>query len=79
MISLVLMPGQASRLVDRIEFPRWDIPARIVAATSFVIGLTAAAPLLGPRLAGLLAPFPLYGAVLVQGTSLLIGRRVGLA
>jgi hypothetical protein len=29
-----------------------------------VIALTAAAPLLGPRLAGLIAPYPLYATVL---------------
>ncbi len=33
-------------------------------ATVFVVALTGAAPLLGARLAGLLAPFPLYAAVL---------------
>ena len=33
-------------------------------ATAFVIALTASAPALGPRLTGLLAPFPLYAAVL---------------
>ncbi len=33
-------------------------------ATGFVLLLTGVAPALGPRLTGLLAPFPLYGAVL---------------
>jgi hypothetical protein len=33
-------------------------------ATAFVLLLTGAAPILGPRLTGLLAPFPLYAAVL---------------
>jgi hypothetical protein len=83
-ISLVLMPGQAGRLFDRVEFPRWDIPARIVVATSFVIVLTAAAPLLGARLAGLLAPFPLSGGVLagfahrIQGADPAVGVLRGL-
>jgi hypothetical protein len=36
----------------------------MVVATTFVVVLTTAAPLLGPRVAGLIAPFPLYGAVL---------------
>jgi len=45
--------------------PRWDIPARMVVATVFVVLLTAVAPLLGPYLSGLLSPFPLFGAVLV--------------
>jgi hypothetical protein len=44
--------------------PRWDLPARMVLATTFVLILTGAAPALGPRLTGLLSPFPIYGAVL---------------
>ncbi len=44
--------------------PWWDIPARMVVATTFVVLLTAAAPVLGPRLSGLLAPFPIYASVL---------------
>jgi len=44
--------------------PRWDLPARMVLATTFVLALTAAAGALGPRLTGLLAPFPLYAAIL---------------
>jgi hypothetical protein len=66
-VSLFLMPTHSARndqAIERIDFPRWDIPLRMVVATSFVLALTSAAPLLGPRLAGLLAPFPLYGAVL---------------
>src|SRR5215213_1113162 len=45
--------------------PRWDIPARMVVATVFVVLLTAVASVLGPYLSGLLSPFPLFGAVLV--------------
>jgi hypothetical protein len=44
--------------------PRWDIPAGMVVATVFVVLLTAVAPVLGPYPSGLLAPFPLFGAVL---------------
>jgi uncharacterized membrane protein (GlpM family) len=45
--------------------PRWDVPARMVVATVFVLLLTAVAPVLGPYLSGLLSPFPLFGVVLV--------------
>jgi hypothetical protein len=45
--------------------PRWDVPARMVVATVFVVLLTAVAPVLGPYLSGLLSPFPLFGVVLV--------------
>jgi len=36
----------------------------MIVATVFVVVLTTAAPFLGARLAGLLAPFPLYATVL---------------
>lgn len=44
--------------------PRWDIPLRMLIATLFVLLITAAAPSLGPRLTGLLAPFPLFTTIL---------------
>ncbi len=44
--------------------PRWDLPARMAVATVFVLLLTGIAPALGAHLTGLLAPFPLYAAVL---------------
>jgi hypothetical protein len=66
----------------------WDLPARMVVATVFVVLLTGIAPALGPRLTGLLAPFPLYGAVLAvfaqalegpgPATALLRGMLSGL-
>lgn len=83
-VALFLMPGDSSRLAARIDFPRWDIPARMVVATCFVIVLTSAAPVLGPRLAGLLAPFPLYATVLavfahrIQGAEPAVGVLRGL-
>jgi hypothetical protein len=68
--------------------PRWDLPARMVVATAFVVALTAAAGALGPRLTGLLAPFPLYAAILTvfahaldggaAAASVLRGLLVGL-
>ncbi|HYM66932.1 MAG TPA: hypothetical protein VEW68_06555, partial [Patescibacteria group bacterium] len=64
LITLRLMPGRDKRPARRLEFPRWDLPLRMVVATVFVVGLTEAAPLLGARLAGLLAPYPLYATVL---------------
>jgi hypothetical protein len=43
---------------------RWDIPLRMIIATAFVVLLTTLAPAFGPRLTGLLAPFPLFTATL---------------
>jgi hypothetical protein len=45
--------------------PGWDLPARMLVATGVVLAVTAAAPVLGPRLAGLLSPLPVFGIVLV--------------
>lgn len=74
-IALFLMPRRSETTAEHLDFPRWDIPARMVVATAFVVALTSAAPLLGPRLAGLLAPFPLYGAVLATFAHRLQGRE----
>ena len=70
-----------------LRAPAWDIPFRMVTATAVVIALTALAHTLGPRLSGLLAPFPVTGAVLSIFTQRLDGdhavirliRGMGLA
>jgi hypothetical protein len=83
-VAMFLMPFAPARAAERVEYPRWDLPARMVVATAFVIALTSAAPLLGARLAGLLAPFPLYATVLaafahhVQGRDAAVGVLRGL-
>lgn len=43
---------------------RWDIPVRMLLATAMVVLIAELAPLLGPHLAGLLSPCPVFGAVL---------------
>ena len=55
--------------------PRWDLPARMVLATTLVLLLTGIAPALGPHLTGLLSPFPIYGAVLAIFAHRLHGPR----
>jgi len=77
-VALFLVPDAARAAPGRIAYPRWDLPARMVVATAFVVVLTAAAPLLGARLAGLLAPFPLYGAVLAAFAQHLQGADAGI-
>lgn len=62
--ALVLMPELASGRAGLPEPPRWDLPARMAVATALVLVLTEIAPLLGARLSGLLATYPLFGAVL---------------
>ena len=44
--------------------PRWDLPVRMAVATTLVVVITSAAPLLGPQLSGLLTTYPVYAGVL---------------
>jgi hypothetical protein len=62
-LALRVMPG-GSAVVPAGAPPRWDIPARMLVTTALVFGLTELAPLLGPRLSGVLATFPVYAAIL---------------
>lgn len=83
-VSLFLMPAASTQAATQLEFPAWDLPARMIVATAFVVALTAAAPLLGAHLAGLIAPFPLYATVLaafahrLQGAGPAVGVVRGL-
>lgn len=64
-LALYVTPGGAAAVSGgSAPLPQWDIPARMVIATGFVLILTGIAPALGPRLTGLLAPFPLYASIL---------------
>jgi uncharacterized membrane protein len=48
--------------------PAWDLPLRAGCALALVLTLTAVAGWLGPRLSGLLAPFPIIATVLAVFT-----------
>jgi hypothetical protein len=60
-------------------FPSWDLPLRAVAAAVLVIALTAAADALGPRLSGLLAPFPIITTILAAFTHAHAGAEEAIA
>jgi hypothetical protein len=65
LLVLQLLPrGLASNAATEALPSRWDIPLRMILATGFVLLITGAAPALGPHLAGLLSPFPLFTATL---------------
>jgi hypothetical protein len=55
------------------ELPAWDLPARAVATALLVLGLTGAAAGLGPRLTGVLTPFPVSNTVLAAFVLVLEG------
>jgi hypothetical protein len=74
----MLMPkvpiGNAISEKSARAYPRWDIPLRIVTATTLVFLLTESASQFGPQLTGLLAPFPVYATVLTSFTHHLEGK-----
>jgi len=78
-IALVAIPRAARVQSGRVELPWWDIPARMLVATVFVLALTSAAPALGSRLSGLLSPFPVYAAVLCVFAHKLQGASAAMA
>ena len=86
-LALRLMPpsaAESSSAAVKASPPPWDIPARMVVATTFVVLLTGVASALGPHLTGLLSPFPLYAAILaifahhLQGPAAAAGVLRGL-
>ncbi|XVV39154.1 hypothetical protein ACQPXT_39480 [Streptomyces sp. CA-100214] len=67
----IVLIRRTSRTTDTAEAanpPGWDIPLRMAVATGVVLGIIALAPLIGPHLAGLLSPFPVFGLVMAVFT-----------
>ncbi|HWK43669.1 MAG TPA: hypothetical protein VNT30_03025 [Stellaceae bacterium] len=62
-IGLAVTPRREAARLSTIP-PVWDIPARMVVATTLVLSVTAGAAALGPRLSGIFASFPIFAAVL---------------
>ncbi len=48
----------------RVPPPWWDLPARMLLIAALIVGVTAVAPLAGPRISGVLASFPFMGLIL---------------
>lgn len=62
-LALLMLPG-TGRPIGASSPGAWDIPVRMALATVIVVGLTTVGPSLGPRLAGLLAPVPVYAGLM---------------
>jgi len=62
-VALCFMPRD-SGATRPVAPPPWDIPARLIVTTAIVLLLTGLATTLGPSLTGILATYPLYGAIL---------------
>ncbi|MDE3069498.1 MAG: hypothetical protein KGJ43_02090 [Acidobacteriota bacterium] len=58
-----------------VRLPAWDLPVRALCALVLVLVLTAVAGSLGPKLSGLLAPFPVIATVLATFTHSQLGAR----
>ncbi len=73
-VLLALWALPVRDLPTRIAYaPKWDLPARMLLAAAFVLGLTTFAGVLGPRLSGLIAPFPVFGVILAIFTHRQLG------
>lgn len=66
LVSRALPEGPPGEV--RHSSPWWEIPLRMAAALAMVLFITSAAASLGPRLSGLLTPFPIYATVLAAFT-----------
>jgi len=63
-LGLRLLPKKSEVAPGESKPGKWDLPARILIGTSFILLLTEIAPFIGPRLTGLLATIPLYATIL---------------
>jgi hypothetical protein len=66
--GLLLTPRAGAQATPAEEAPLWDLPLRAACSVALVLTLTAVAGWLGPRLSGLLAPFPIIATVLATFT-----------
>jgi hypothetical protein len=66
-IILLSLPGRSTG-GKTVPSPKWDIPARMAAAATFVLLLTSVANTLGPQMSGLLTPFPIFGVIIASFT-----------
>ncbi|HLI96334.1 MAG TPA: hypothetical protein VKT72_09635, partial [Candidatus Baltobacteraceae bacterium] len=63
-LVLMLMPRVRAVRAHEDHASVWDLPARMLAATALVMGLTGLSGAIGPRWTGILSPFPVYGTIL---------------
>lgn len=68
---LMVVIALVSRFIPRyaqvggvFRAPAWDLPVRMLIATTIVISLTAVANILGPQLSGLISSFPIFAVIL---------------
>jgi hypothetical protein len=65
LITLRLMPPDpAPASPSALILPWWDLPLRMIVVMALIFTLTSLSDVLGPRLIGLLATFPVYASTL---------------
>jgi len=65
-VSFFVLPRerkQVNKVMLATISARWDMMLRMLIATLFVLTLTGAASVLGPRLSGLLSPLPIFSTI----------------
>ena len=62
-LAFVGRRGQPNRAIQSTR--AWELPLRIVVATTLVLVVTAAAEVIGPRVAGLLTTLPIIASVII--------------
>jgi uncharacterized membrane protein (GlpM family) len=67
-LTLAVLPKVRGERLSATSLPAWDLPLRGLSALALVLALTALAGQLGPKLSGLLAPFPVIASVLAVFT-----------
>ena len=73
LLGLRLLPDWPVPDAVAVRLPAWDVPARVIVATVLVLGISAAAPIVGGDRAGLIATFPVYASVLATFSHKLVG------
>jgi len=58
---------------------RWDIPARAIVATTLVVAISALAPIIGGRAAGVIGTYPVYVSVLTTFAHRIAGPSQAIA
>jgi hypothetical protein len=62
--GLAILPDRPDKPPAAATPGRWDIPARVILASTFILLVSASVSWVGPVLAGLLSPYPMIGAIL---------------
>lgn len=67
-VTVLALPRPLPTSASLFDPPGWDLPLRGVSALVLVIAITALSGPLGPKLSGLLTPFPVVATVLAAFT-----------